>query len=76
MFQDTVSRDTAFSASFQASPAAFLAFPTRQNPDTVYPAPGEQNRPRGNKDFNVAIWVEDTMVSVVYPYDYTETRKI
>ena len=45
-------------------PAAFPAvLPARRNPDTVYPASGERNRPRGGtKDFNMMTWVEDTTV--------------
>ena len=42
------------------------AFPARRNPDTVYPAPGERNRPRGssNKEFDVSTWVEETTVVI------------
>ena len=48
---------TAFPKAFQT------ALPARQNPNTVYPAPGERNRPRGGtKDFNMTTWVADTTV--------------
>ena len=53
-------------ASPVAFPIAFLVASTlsaRRNPDTIYPAPGERNRPRGRaKDFNMWTWVEDTIV--------------
>ena len=49
---ETVSLEMAFLSSFPSSVASgsAKAFPARQDPYTVYPAPGEQNRPRGRKD--------------------------
>ena len=42
---ETMSSEMAFLSSFPSSTASVSAkaFPARRNPDTVYPAPGEQN---------------------------------
>ena len=56
----------AFLASFPSpSPAASVSvrtFPVRRNPDTVYPAPGQRNRPHGSKEFGLSTRVEETTV--------------
>ena len=49
---ETVPLGNAFPSPFLRSsvPVPARAFPARRNPDTVYPAPRERNRPRGSKE--------------------------
>ena len=64
---ETVSLGNAFPPPFlrPSVPVLARAFPTRRIPDTVYPAPGERNRPRGSKGFDVSTWVEETTVVMI-----------
>ena len=63
---ETISSEMAFASLFPSSAASVSekAFLARRNPDTVYPAPGEQNRPPGSKEFDVSTCIEETAVGM------------